>query len=112
MDTLNLSELTDELAGQAASATSGRAARTIYGGHEHSLRQTVISLAAGRALDEHESPGQATLQVIRGEIQLTAGDVAWRGSGGDFVIIPARRHSVEALTAATFILTVSTAVSA
>lgn len=36
----------------AKNASSGRSARTVYGGHEHVLRQTVIALATGAALDE------------------------------------------------------------
>jgi hypothetical protein len=35
----------------AGSASSGRSASTVYGGHEHSLRQTVIALAAGQLLE-------------------------------------------------------------
>ena len=31
----------------AAAAPSGRSAHTVYGGHEHVLRQTVIALIAG-----------------------------------------------------------------
>ena len=33
----------------AETATSGRSAHTVYGGHEHVLRQTLIALMAGRA---------------------------------------------------------------
>ena len=32
---------------RAAEANAGRSASTVYGGHEHVLRQTVIALAAG-----------------------------------------------------------------
>ncbi len=38
-------------------------ARTVYGGHEHVLRQTLIALAAGHKLDEHENPDEATVHV-------------------------------------------------
>ena len=58
----------------AAAASSGRSAHTVYGGHEHTLRQTMIALAAGRALDDHENPGEATLQVLHGRVRLTTAD--------------------------------------
>ena len=40
----------------AQNAASGRSSHTVYRGHEHVLRQTVIALAAGQTLDEHENP--------------------------------------------------------
>jgi hypothetical protein len=55
-----------EQAKRAAAASSGRSAETVYGGHEHALRQTVLALTAGSSLDEHESPGDAIIQVLRG----------------------------------------------
>ena len=65
----------------ARAASSGRSAHTVYGGHEHVLRQTLIALRAGSSLDEHENPGEATVQVLR-----------WaRHTGG-------RREPVERLT--------------
>lgn len=39
----------------ASTASNGRSAHTIYGGREHSLRQTLIALRAGSKLDEHEN---------------------------------------------------------
>jgi quercetin dioxygenase-like cupin family protein len=36
----------------------------------------VLALDAGSSLDEHESPGEATIQVLRGQIRLTAGELA------------------------------------
>ena len=37
----------------ARTTSSGRSAHTLYGGHDHVLRQTVIALKAGTRLDEH-----------------------------------------------------------
>ncbi len=42
----------------AQDASSGRSAHTVYGGHEHVLRQTLIALTAGQKLDEHETPAR------------------------------------------------------
>jgi quercetin dioxygenase-like cupin family protein len=36
----------------------------VFGGREHVLRQTLIALAAGHQLDEHDSPGEATVHVL------------------------------------------------
>ena len=58
----------------ARTASSGRSAHTVYGGHEHVLRQTLIALRAGSSLDEHENPGEATLQVLHGRVTLVAGE--------------------------------------
>ena len=33
---------------KAAAASSGCSAQTVYGGHEHAARQTVLALTAGR----------------------------------------------------------------
>ncbi|MDQ2796668.1 MAG: LuxR family transcriptional regulator [Actinomycetota bacterium] len=90
----------------AERATSGRSAETVYGGHEHTLRQTVIALTAGATLAEHESPGEATLQVLVGRVRLTADEDAWDGSPGDLLEIPRKRHALLALEAAAVLLTV------
>lgn len=88
-------------------APSGRSSSTVYGGHEHVLRQTVIALVAGRGLDDHESPGEATLHVLHGRVELVAGDVTWEGSGGDHIAIPAGRHHLNAVEDSAVLLTVA-----
>lgn len=91
----------------ASTASSGRSAHTIYGGHEHVLRQTLIALTAGSSLDEHENPGEATLQVLHGRVTLVAGEVRWNGSPGDLIPIPDSRHSLEAVQDSAVLLTVA-----
>lgn len=106
MESLSLNQLADEQLAAARAAGSGRAAHTIHGGHDHMLRQTLIALAGGRELAEHDSPGQSTLQVLRGRVRLrTVGD-EWHGAAGDYLVIPPQRHSLHADTDAVVLLTV------
>lgn len=91
----------------ARNAASGRSAHTLYGGHEHVLRQTMIALKAGAMLNEHENPGEATLQVLHGRVTLLAGEVTWNGSPGDLLFIPEARHSLEAVEDSVVLLTVA-----
>ena len=108
MRTTPRTDLARELPDAARGARRGRAATTVFGGQEHDLRQTVIALAGGRSLGEHESPGDASLQVLSGTVRLTAGDEVWEGSEGDYVVIPPRRHDLHADTDAVVLLTVAT----
>ena len=91
----------------ARNASSGRSARTVFGGHEQTLRQTMIALPAGSHLAEHENPGEATVQVLQGRVTLRAGDVSWEGSPGDLLIVPQARHSLEAIEESVVLLTVA-----
>lgn len=91
----------------AASASSGRSAHTVYGGHEHALRQTLIALRAGSSLSEHENPGEATLQVLHGQVTLVAGEDRWSVSSGDLIPIPDARHALEAVEDSVVLLTVA-----
>ena len=91
----------------AANASSGRSAHTVYGGHEHVLRQTIIALSAGYILDEHENPGEATLYVLKGRVRLRSEGDSWEGSAGDLLIVPQARHSVEAVEDSAVLLTVA-----
>ena len=86
---------------------SGRASKTVYGGHEHVLRQTVVAIVAGQKLKEHEYPGEATVYIIQGRVRLMAGDVSWNGSPGDLLLVPESRHSFEAVEDSVVILTVA-----
>lgn len=107
MQKMSLQALAREQQVLAAAASSGRSARTVWGGHEHVLRQTVIALTANSSMSEHENPGEATVQVITGRVRLDADGNQWEGRQGDLLFMPAARHSLLALEDAVVLLTVA-----
>ncbi len=106
MNNTSLTALAREQLKLATAATSGRSARTVFGGREHSLRQTMIALAAGRRLDEHANPGEGTVHVLLGRVRLEAGDASWEGASGHLIDIPQANHSLLAIEDAVVLLTV------
>jgi quercetin dioxygenase-like cupin family protein len=106
MDVVSLLSVADEHLGRAREEAAGRSASTVFGGRDHRLRQTVIALLDGRQLEEHESPGEATLQVLSGRVRLVAGDASREARPGDLVVIPPTRHAVEAREDSVVLLTV------
>jgi quercetin dioxygenase-like cupin family protein len=107
MQKLSLDALAREQMERARTDGQQRAAETVYGGHEHVLRQTLICLTAGALMAEHESPGDATVLVLNGRVRLHAGADQWGGRDGDLLIVPPARHSLEALEDSTVLLTVA-----
>jgi quercetin dioxygenase-like cupin family protein len=92
--------------GHAMDSSNGRSAKTVVGGHERQLRQTVMALRAGEGLSEHESPGEATVQVLTGRVLLRFGAASWNGSIGDLLTIPDGLHSLEAVEDSVILFTV------
>ncbi|MGH3417557.1 MAG: cupin domain-containing protein [Actinocrinis sp.] len=109
MQKFSLDALAREHLKKAATSPAGRSAETVYGGHEHTLRQTLVSLRSGAELTEHDSPGEATILVLKGRIRLRSGENAWEGMTGDLLVVPQARHSVEALEDSAFVLTIAKA---
>jgi quercetin dioxygenase-like cupin family protein len=108
MKKVSLTAAAREQLDAAKRGTSGRSAQTVYGGHEHALRQTVIALAGGQSLNEHASPGEATVWVLTGRVKLKTSDDEWDAMAGDMLIMPSARHSLHAPEDAVVLLTVVT----
>lgn len=107
MEKFSVDAVAREQSRKAAASGNGRSAVTIYGGHEKTLRQTVVALTAGTSLAEHENPGEATVFVLDGRVRLASAAASWEGRKGDMIIVPPTRHSLEALTDAMVLLTVA-----
>ncbi len=107
MRKFSLDALAREQLEDARQASNGRASRTVFGGHEHVLRQTVIALLAGQSLGEHSNTGESTVHVLRGRVRLHSGADAWDGRTGDMLLVPTAPHSLTATEDAAVLLTVA-----
>ncbi|MFV0633201.1 cupin domain-containing protein [Demequina sp.] len=108
MELIGLVSIVDAQLALAHAAASGRHSVTLVGDHHRDLRQTLIAIKAGERLHDHDSPAEATLQVLRGEVTFTAGEHASAMSAGDFIVIPPVRHGLVAVTDCAVLLTVAT----
>lgn len=93
---LDLEAAVDDLLATAAEQSAGRAARTLTPGTGSRLKQTLVALREGRVLDDHVAPGQATLQLLRGDAVLTWDGGTWELPEGCWVTIPSELHRLEA----------------
>lgn len=109
MESMSLTTLAQEQLAAARAGSAGRSAVTVHGRHDFVLRQTLIALVEGQALAEHESPPEATLQVLQGRVRVTAGDDVWEGAAGELLVIPPARHDLRALDDSVVLLSVGTA---
>ena len=106
MQKISIDALARQQLEAALASTNGRAADTVFGGHEKVLRQTVIAMKAGVQHSEHLNPGEATLFVLHGCIRLVSDDASWQGKRGDLLIVPDGLYSVEAEEDSAFLFTV------
>jgi quercetin dioxygenase-like cupin family protein len=83
-----------------------RIARTLV--KEGSLRLTLVGLAPGARVDEHDAAGPVTINVLEGELELTAGGETGTYATGALIALERRvRHAVRSQRGAMFLLTLS-----
>lgn len=99
----DLVALADEHLTKAHAAPHGRSAHLVV--HDGVLRQSVIALIKGTSLDEHNAPPAASLQVLRGRVELTASGRTEEVAAGGLQMIPKERHGLTALEDAVVLLT-------
>lgn len=90
----------------AIDADGGRAADTVYGGHEKTLRQTVIGVVKGTKLDSVNNHDDITVYVIAGRVKMFVAQDSWEGRSGDLLIVPPGRHTFEALEDSSLLMSV------
>lgn len=107
MELIDLNVLASEHMAAAKAATNGRSSAKIVGDHTKLLRKNLIALAEGSSLQDHESPGEATLFVLQGRIEFHAGGESLNLEAGQLIEIPAARHGLAAITDAVVVLSVA-----
>jgi len=106
MEPLDLTALAAEHLAAARAASHGRSSAKLIGSQTTLLRENLIALKAGASLQDHENPGEATLMVLEGQIELRAGEESVTLDTGNLIEIPPMRHGLTALTDAVVMLTV------
>ena len=104
----DLQALAEEHLARARAAEHGRSAHLAL--HDGPLRQSVIALRSGAALDEHNAPPAASLHVLRGRVRITAESGTQELAAGALQRIPQERHGLLALEDTVVLLTAVTAV--
>lgn len=85
---------------------SGRSARTLI--KNGPIRVTLVTLAAGAEISEHQADGPITVQPLQGQIQFSAaGAVHDLGPGQLLSLGAGVRHAVASASGASFLLTVA-----
>lgn len=107
LEPIDLGASAKALLQQARDSSAGRATQPLISGSGNRLTQSLVALRGGESLDEHENPGMATLQVVRGRARLLAGEQKVELAAGGWAPVPPRRHAVESVEDAVILLTVS-----
>lgn len=97
--------LAAELLIKAREHHARRAAKTLVAGVAQ--RVTLIALAEGAELAEHDSPPAATLHVVTGRVRLSTHDHDRFLDSGQLTAVPPERHSLTAFADSAVLLTVA-----
>jgi len=89
----------------AKNAATGCHVQTVHQGE--GLHHLLISIVAGHALGEHESPGEATLLVLHGHIELADPIHTTTGQAGEMLLVPNARHNLRAVQDSIVLLTIA-----
>jgi quercetin dioxygenase-like cupin family protein len=108
MNDPDLTALANEHLAKARADHHGRSAHLIL--HDGPLRQSVIALAAGTQLHEHNAPPAASLQVLRGHVRLTTGDGGRELRSGEVRTLPRERNGLLALEDSAVLFTAVTGI--
>lgn len=93
---------------RAATASSGRAAKTLA--KEGRLRVTLIALKQGAALKKHHVDGPVSIQCLRGNVAITVGDHTSELTSGGLMVLDAKvAHGGKALRDSSILITMSVA---
>lgn len=106
MQPIPLTALADDGLAAARESADGRSSHTLPGDAHRTLRHIVLAFAAGRGLPDHDNPGEATLQVLRGRVRLTTAADGCEAAAGDHLVIPPERHALTAVEDSVVLLTV------
>ncbi|MFF9865217.1 cupin [Streptomyces sp. NPDC093595] len=99
----DLNDIAEEHLKAAHADEHGRSANLIL--RDPPLRQTVIALTAGTALDEHTPPPASSIQVLRGVVKVTGPSGDKELTMGSLYLMPHERHGLKAVTDAAVLLT-------
>ncbi len=96
----------DALRERAASAGSGRAAKTLA--KEGRLRVVLVALNRGTVLKQHHADGPVSIQCLRGNVAISVGDESRELTSGGLLILDAKvSHEAKALRDSSILMTMS-----
>jgi quercetin dioxygenase-like cupin family protein len=100
---LDLGEVVSELHTESEPGQTRRAVTLVKQG---GMSVVLMHLHAGGTLQEHSTPGAATVQILDGHVRMQIGDESIEAASGRLVAFNSRvAHSVEAVEDSTLLLT-------
>ena len=103
----HVTETADRILARAKEAPHGRHAEILV--REGPLRQSMLAIAAGSELEEHNSPPAGSIYLLRGAIRVTGEETTDIGAG-ELHTLTHYRHAVKAIEDSVFLLTTVTGI--